>query len=49
MSGAPLVLASTSSDGWVLLSSAAQTIATYCAEVHDVAGKCVVGVLVRAS
>jgi enediyne polyketide synthase len=48
MSGAPLVLVSTSSDGWVLLSSGAQTIATYCAEVRDIAEKLVVGVLVRS-
>jgi enediyne polyketide synthase len=47
MANAPLVLASTSPDGWVLLSSGAQTIATYCAEVCEITDKLVVGVLVR--
>jgi enediyne polyketide synthase len=47
MTGAPLVLASTGHDGWVLLSSGANTIATYCAEVRDVVDRLVIGFLVR--
>jgi enediyne polyketide synthase len=47
MARAPLVLAPPGQDGWVLLSCGAHTIATYCAEVCDIAVRLVIGVLVK--
>ena len=46
MTGAPLVLASTGQDGWVLLSAGSSAIATCYAEVRDVADRLVIGILV---
>lgn len=47
MTGVPLVLASTGQDDWVILSSGMHTIATFCAEVRDVAEPLVIGVSLK--
>jgi enediyne polyketide synthase len=46
MGAAPLVVNAANKDGWTVLSSGARIIATYCAEVRDVPGRLVLGVLV---
>jgi enediyne polyketide synthase len=46
MGDSPLVLVTAGQDGWTALSSGARIIATCCAEVRDVTGRLVVGVLV---
>jgi enediyne polyketide synthase len=47
MADAPLALVSAADDGWTALSSGAQIIATYCAEVRGVAEWLAVSVLVQ--
>jgi enediyne polyketide synthase len=46
MGDAPLMVNAVSKDGWTVLFSGARIIATCCAEVRDVPGWLVVGVLV---
>ena len=48
MNGAPLVLAATSSDGWVVLQSGRLSIATFAGFVKGGDGKLIMSALVSA-
>jgi enediyne polyketide synthase len=48
LADAPLVFDVAKTDGWVLLSSGRQAIATYPAQVREVADRLVFGILVNA-